>query len=477
MSSLNNKVFIGMSWTALDRIVSQLVQLAISVVLARLLLPSDYGIIGMLAIFMAISQSLIDSGFASALIQKKDRNDIDYCTAFFFNIFIGGILYLLIYILAPYIADFYQMPILKSVTRVYTLSLIINSLSIVQTVKFQVELRFKELALISISTVFFTGIIGVILAYNGLGVWALVFQFIISSSLRTLFLWYFSHWTPRLVFSIESLNKMFSFGSKLLCSGLINTIYNNIYTLIIGKKFSSADVGFYNRGSNFAYLPTNTITSTIISVNYPILAKLQDNNKVLIETYTKLLQPPLFILYPVLIGLATLGDSFIAVLIGNKWLPCVSIMQILCIGYFFNPLTHINLNLLYVKGRSDLVLKLEFIKKTIAFVILFLTIPLGITWMVVGQACYEFIAFVLNCHYTGKILNYGFIKQMRKIIPIMFRAYFMGVIIIITSHLFYTDLSKLLGGFLIGFISYAILCHMMKDPTYETLKNRILQKR
>lgn len=476
MSSINNKAFIGMSWTALERLASQLIQLTISIVLARLLLPSDYGIIGMLAIFMAISQTLMDSGFANALIQKKDRCDIDYYTVFYFNIIIGGVLYLLFYILAPWIADFYNMSILKSITRVYTLTLIINSLSIVQSVKFQIELKFKELALISISTVFFTGIIGIILAFNGFGVWALVFQSILSSLFRTIFLWYFAHWTPKFIFSLESFNKMFSFGSKLLCSGLINTIYNNIYTLIIGKKFSSAEVGFYNRGSNFAYLPTSTITGVIVSVNYPILAKLQDNNNALIETYTKLLQAPLFFLYPLLIGLATLGNPFITILIGDKWLPCVSIMQILCIGYFFNPLTHINLNLLYVKGRSDLVLKLEFIKKPIAFSILLLTIPLGIKWMVIGQACYEFIAFSLNCHYTGKILNYGFIDQIKKIIPIIFRAYTMGAIIIITCPLFETDIHKLFGGVFIGIISYGILCHLMKDTTYIAIKNIILQK-
>ena len=476
MSFINNKALIGMSWAALERLISQLIQLTISIVLARLLLPSDYGIIGMLAIFMAISQTLMDSGFANALIQKKDRCDIDYYTAFYFNIIVGIILYLLIYLLAPWIAEFYHMPILKNVTRVYTLSLVINSLSIVQAVKFQIELRFKELALISISTVFFAGIIGVILAYNGFGVWALVLQAILSSLFRTLFLWYFAHWTPKFVISFESFNKMFSFGSKLLCSSLISTIYNNIYTLIIGKKFSSADVGFYNRGSNFAYLPTSTITGVIISVNYPILAKLQDNDKALIETYTQLLQAPLFILYPILVGLATLGNSFISILIGDKWLPCVGIMQILCVGYFFNPLTHLNLNLLYVKGRSDIVLKLEILKKPIAFAILLLTIPLGLKWMVIGQACYEFIAYIFNCHYTGKILNYGFIEQIKKIIPIIFRAYTMGAIIMITSPLFETDIYKLSGGIFIGILSYGILCHMMKDSTYIAIKNIISQK-
>ncbi len=470
-SSIKNSAIKGMAWTGVERMTCQVAQFVIGIIIARVLMPSDYGVIGMLAIFIAIAQSILDSGFANALIQKKDRTNVDYCTVFYFNIIVSLVLYSVFFISAPYIANFYNMPILESVARVVSLSMIINGLTIVQTAKLTIDLNFKLQSIISITSTLVSGGVGIVLAYNGYGVWALVFQGLASSTMRMLLLWSFSHWKPILTFSYGSFKQLFSFGSKLLCSGLINTIYNNLYTLVIGKAFSAANVGLYNRGNHFVSLPTDTITQTVVKVNYPILSSLQDDNEKLVATYRKLLRTPLYILFPILFGLAVLAEPLVLVLLGEQWIDCVPIMQILCLGYMWSPLTHINLNLLYVKGKSDKVLKLELIKKPIAFAILFASIPFGIWWMCAGRAIYFFIAFTLNCHYTKKLLNYGFTSQIKEVLPIIANVLVMSLIVTLSIGLFDSSLLQLIVGAFVGVISYVTFSILTKDSSFYELLN------
>ncbi len=475
-NSLKSKSMKGMAWTGASRLTTKVVQFLVGIVLARLLMPEDYGIIGMLAIFIAIAQTFIDSGFASALIQKKDRTETDYSTVFYFNFVISLFLYGLFYVSAPWIADFYSMPVLTDVIRVVTLALIINGLTIVQTAKLTIDLNFRLQAIASVMSVVLSGTIAIILAYKGWGVWALVFQGLFSAVVRAAILWTFSRWKPKRAFSYSSFQRLFSFGSKLLCSGMINTIYENLYTLVIGKTFSAAEVGFFNRGDHFAQLPTQTVQEMVVKVNYPILSSMQDDDAKLVTTYQKLLTAPVFLLYPLLVGLIVLAAPLVEFLIGAKWLPCVPILQIICVGCMFDPLTHINLNLLYVKGRSDLVLRLELIKKPIGFFILFVSIPFGILWMCAGRSLYSFIAFVFNCYYTKKMLDYGFYAQMRALFPIIVRSLLMGVAVFVIT-LYVTDvLAKLLIGILVGSLVYAILCYLMKDKTYMDIM-QLVQKR
>lgn len=480
MSNFNNdvksKAISGMAWTGIERLATQTIQFIIGIIIARILMPSDYGIVGMLAIFMAIAQTFLDSGFASALIQKKDRTDVDYSTVFYFNIVVSCVLYGVFYVSAPWIASFYNMPILNDVTRITTLSLIISGLTIVQQAKLTIDLKFRELAIASVFSVLLSGVCGIIMAYNGLGVWALVFQGLLSALSRTSILWLSSKWRPSFMFSIESFKRLFSFGSKLLCSGMINTIYNNLYTLVIGKAFNASEVGFYNRANQFATLPSATITQMVVNVNFPILSQMQDDNERLVKTYRKLLCAPLFILTPVLIGIAAVGYPLVEVILGEKWLPCVPYLQILCIGCLFNPLTHINLNLLYVKGRSDLVLKLELIKKPIGFLILFVSIPFGIWWMCFGAALYNFIAFVFNCYYTKKILNYGFFMQMRELANIFINGIIMGMIITVIMSPFHNVCLKLIMGILSGAISYLLYAYFTKEQSFFDIKAIIIKR-
>lgn len=453
---LKSSAIKGAFWTALEKISRQVIQFIIGIILARLLLPEEFGIVGMLAIFIAVAQTFSDSGLASALIQKKDCSDEDYSTVFYFNVIVALCLYAVIFFTAPLIAEFYHMPVLKDVARVVALSIIISSFTTVQNTRLTKGLRFKEQSFISMTSMLATGIVGLVFAFNGFGVWALVFQALAGQVCTSISIWIISKWMPKFVFSKESFRQLWGFGYKILVSSLINTIYTNIYTLVIGRSFSSTDVGYFNRGKQFAFLPVQIVQDMAIKVNYPILAKVQDDNERLLRAYRKLMSIPLYLLYPILIGLATMAPWLIPLLIGDKWIPCVPILQILCLGYMFTPLTHLNLNLLYVKGRTDLVLKLELIKKPIAFLILFSTIPLGLMWMIAGKALYEFVAFSFNCYYTGKILGYGELKQLRVLLPIFINCAIMFIVINIAMYPFESPEVKLCIGIPTGIISYII---------------------
>ena len=324
--------------------------------------------------------------------------------------------------------------------------------------------------------IIFTGLLGISLAYMGFGVWALVFQDVGGAIMVCILTIYVSRWFPRARFSWDSFKKLFGYGSKILGSSLINTIYSNLYTLVIGRVFSASQVGYYNRANGYAYLPAGTISDMTLRVNFPILATIQDDNERLLSAYRKLMSVPLYVLYPMLIGIAVLAEPLIIVMIGEKWLPCAHMMQILCIGYMFSPLTHLNLNLLYVKGRTDLVLKLELIKKPIAFIILFASIPFGIMWMVVGKAIYEFIAFSCNCYYTGKILGYGEWDQLKELIPIFLNSCIMGGIVLAITQPLDNAWLKLLVGIPTGVIAYLLYSIITKDNNFLELK-RILCER
>lgn len=465
----SSKAASGMAWTLIERIAVQVCQFVISIVLARLLLPSDYGIVGMLAIFMAVAQSLLDGGFNRALIQKKDRTNVDYSTVFYFNLAISVLLYAILFFSAPYIASFYRTPILKDVARLISLTIIINALSLVQTTKLTVELNFKLQSLASVISVVLSGVLGIVMAYRGWGVWALVAQSLSSAVVRVLILCAFSRWKPLLVFSIESFRKLFSFGSKLLVGDLIHTIYTNLYTLVIGRSFNSSAVGYYNRANGYAMLPYSIFGQVVNKVMFPILSEKQEDNAAILQTYKRLLRVPAFIYIPLMFALAALAKPLVCILIGEKWLDCVPLLQVLSIGYILAPLSTINLNLLYVKGRSDISLKLDLIKKPVGIVILFASLPFGLWWMCFGKAIYEVFAFILNCIYTKKILNYGFLEQIKDILPILISSLIMFLLLCGLSSLMESYWMQLGLGFVAGTLSYMVLAKLFKEPALEEL--------
>ena len=466
-SAIKNKAVKGMAWVGIEKFARQVIAFALSIVMARLLTPRDYGVVGMLSIFMMISTQFIDSGFGAALIQKKDRTEVDYATVFYFNLAIAIFCYIVLFVASPSIAAFYKMPILKDVCRIVALGLPLGALCTIQRSRMTIMLNFKTQTIVTLVSLIVSGFLGVCLAYKGFGVWALVWQGLCSNIVSIVLLWSLSKWHPLLAFSVNSFKRFFSFGWKHLCSSLINCIYGEIYTLIVGKAFGAAEIGYYTRAKGYAYLPTNTISDMVLRVNFPILAQLQDDREKLISAYGRMLKMPMFLLIPVLFGMAVIATPLIKVMIGEKWLPCVPFLQVLCVGMVFVPLTRINLNLLYVKGRTDCVLRLELIKNPIAFAIAIGTIPLGIFWMCVGKAFFDFVAFSLNCHYTKKLLGYGLWAQLKDVLPIILNSVIMAVIVMVVIRCVASPWLQLMIGVPVGVLSYACAAYLTQDESFK----------
>ncbi|PKP05672.1 MAG: flippase [Bacteroidetes bacterium HGW-Bacteroidetes-5] len=476
MSSLKKKAFDGLIWSSIERFSAQGIQFFLGIILARLLLPEDYGLVGMLAIFFAISVTIIDSGFSTALIQKKNRDEKDFSTVFYFNIVVAFVFYLLLFLIAPLIADFYRQPLLISLTRVIGLTLIINSFAVVQRAKFAINIDFKTQTKASIFSIIISGIIGIYLAYDGYGVWALVIQELIRSTLNIIILWYYSKWLPIEGFHFDRFKLLFSFGSKLLISGLINTIYDNIYLIIIGKIYSTSSLGFYTRAKQLNDFPSSNLTGIIQRVTYPLLSELQDNNDRLKETYRKMIKMTALIIFPLMIGLAALADPLIRVILTEKWVNTIWMLQLLCFAGMWYPIHALNLNILYVKGRSDLFLRLEIIKKTIITLVLVISIPFGIEAMIIGQIFTSYVALIINTYYTKQIIAYGLFQQLSDIIKVLLLSFAMGYIIYITMPLINTSESKLIVGILEGAIFYISIAWLFNIGEIKTLPSFIKQK-
>ncbi|MCG9639522.1 lipopolysaccharide biosynthesis protein [Vibrio sp. Isolate34] len=418
MSSIKRKTANGLKWSAIERILTQFVQLIVMLYLARLLGPEAFGLIGMLAIFIAVSQVLIDSGFTSALIRKKDVVDEDFTTAFLFNVVSSLVCYLLLYISSETIAEFFKQPELITLTKVISIVIIINSLTIVQKAMLTIAMDFKTQAKASIISVLISSFVAIIFALNEFGVWSLVAQTITMSICNAIMLNIFCPWKPRLAFSLLSFRYLFNFGSKLLLSGILDTIYKNIYQVIIGKYFNVGQVGQFTQANQVSSVPAITMTSIIQRVTYPMLSKMQGDSTQLESAYLLTLRLAAAVIFPLLFGLAVTAEWLITTILGSEWAMAAELVTILSVGFLLYPIHAINLNLLQVKGRTDLFLKLEVIKKILITVILFITVPLGIKAMCVGLTIHSYIALVINTYYTGKIANLSLKRQIYSLLPI-----------------------------------------------------------
>lgn len=467
MATLKEKTVRGIIWSGIDRFTAQSIQFVFGILIARLLLPSDYGIIAMLGIFLAVSQAFIDSGFGTALIRKTDRTEVDFSTVFYFNIAVSVITYLLLWFISPFIASFYDIPLLEPVTKVMALNLIISSLSGIQNAKLSIAIDFKSRAQISVISVVLTGVVGLWMAYSGYGVWALVFQSVFSASLRTLLLWIYVRWMPHLIFSWQSFKELFTFGSKLLASGLLDTIYNNVYTIVIGKIFSSSSLGVYSRADTFAQYPSSNITSILQSVTFPVLSTIQNDSDRLADAYRRLLRMSAFIIFPLMVGLAAVADPFIRLVLTDKWEGVIYLLQIICFSMMWYPIHAINLNLLQVKGRSDYFLKLEIIKKVLGVITLCVTIPLGLVCMCYGRIFTSMVCLGLNTYYTRKLIDYGFVQQMRELLHILLHSLIMGVLVWLLMQLSLPLGVKLTIGIVCGGIYYLAGAYLMKFEELE----------
>lgn len=468
MGQIKDATISGVKWTAIEKFSVQIVNFILGVLLARLLTPQDFGTIGMIGIFMAISQTFIDSGFSNALIRKQDVSDKDYSTAFYFNIAVGVACYALLFCFSGFIADFFKTPILKSIVKVYAIVLFINSLTSAQYAKLNHEMNFKLQARISFSASILSGVLGVILAYLGIGVWALVWQAIASAAIRAAMLWLTSHWTPVLTFSKTSFKYLFSYGSKLLASGLLHTIYSNFSSLAIGRYYTSTDLGYYSRGNQFAALPSSSITSILQKVTFPLFAKIQDEDNRLIAVYRKYIKVTSMIIFFLMTLLAALARPLVLFLLTDKWIEAVVFIQIFCFALMFDHICQLNLNILQVKGRSDLFLKLEIIKKSISFAMLILAIPLGVKAICISSVIYTQIAVYINTYYTGKLFGLGYVTQLNDYMKFLFCAVVACVPSFLLTFSSMPSFVILVIGSIVSVTLYILL--IRKDEYYREIK-------
>ena len=375
--SIKEQTLSGVKWSALGRFSTYAIQFALGIVIARRLDPADYGVIGMLAIFMAIAQTFVNSGFGNALIRKNDRTDVDCSTAFYFNVVVAVLLYWILFLAAPAIAAFYEMPLLAEVVRVYSLTLVIDSLGIVPRALRSVAVDFKTQAYASVVSVVVSGLVGLYLAYAGFGVWALVWQAVIGSCVSVAVIWVLARWRPLLAYSWASFRAMFSYGSKLLASNLLHTIYTHASSLLIGKFYTPAELGNYDRGNTIASLPSLRLGDVLHRVTFPILSKLQEDDERLKEVYHKYVAVTSLVIFFVMTLLAVMAKPLVLLLLTEKWLGAVPFLRVFCFAYMFDSICRLNNNMLFVKGWSGLFLKLEIIKKAVVTPFFLLAIPYG----------------------------------------------------------------------------------------------------
>lgn len=475
MGNLKEQTVSGVKWNAIGRFSTQGISFFIGILLARILSPSDYGLVGMIGIFMAIAQTFIDSGFGSALIRKNSCTDDDYSTAFYFNIGVGFVCYIILFIASPWIAEFFETPILKDVVRVLAINLFLNSLTIVQIAKLTKLVDFKSQAQVSLLATIVSGGVGLAMAYSGYGVWSLVFQSVSLSGVRTLSFWVITKWCPQWTFSKQSFRYLFGFGSKILSASLLHTIYSNLTTILIGKFYSSKDLGYYSRGESLATLPSSNITGILQSVTYPILSKLQDDDARLIQIYRKYIQMTSMIIFFGMFLLAALAKPLILTLLTDKWTNSIIYLQVFCFAYMFDHLCMLNLNILYVKGRSDLVLRLEIIKKTISISMIVAAIPFGVLAICIARALYTQIAVVINTYYTGKLFGLGYFAQVRDFMKYLFYSMLSVLPAFVLSLTQLSPISILIVGGLFACIIYYIL--LRKDEYLIEMLNMLKRKK
>ncbi len=474
--SLKHKTVKGTVWSSIERFSVQGIQFLVMILMARVLTPGDYGLVGMLVIFISISQALIDSGFSQALIRKQDRSEVDNSTVFYFNIAVGFILYFILFFSAPLIASFYDEPALIELTRVISLSIVINSFVVVQRALLTVNIDFKTQAKATLSGAVVSGIIGISMAYSGFGVWSIVAQQLTNLVIVAVLLWIFSKWRPSFLYSWSSFKELFSFGSKLALSSILDCIYKNLYLIVIGKVFKASDLGYYTRAHQFAEFPSSNVSGIVQRVTFPVLCSIQGDDQRLRTVYRKSLRVSAFVVFPLMMGLAGVAEPFIFVILNEQWAFAGQLLQIICFSMMWFPVHAINLNLLQVKGRSDLFLKLEIYKKIIGLAILVATVPMGLVAMCYGAILNSILALIINTYYTGKLIDVGFVRQIRDLAPTILYSLSMFLIVLGVVHLVHGNIAKLLSGIAIGLVYFFIVTTMTKSTDLKELLGLIKRK-
>lgn len=470
---IKRKTKVGMVWNAFEKTAIQGISFILNIILARLLSPQDYGIIGMVSIFIIFANVFIDSGFVRALIQKQNRTELDFSTTLIFDIVISSLIYLILFFAAPLIAKFYKIPELVLLQRIVFLFIIINSISIVQNAKLQIKVDFKSLAIINSTATISSGIIAVIAAYKGLGVWALVIQRLSKAAISSICLWIKGKWKPKTGFSFESFKNLFNFGSKLLISELLATTMSNINNLIIGKIYNSESLGFYTRGYQFPALIVDTLNSVLNNSTFPMMAALQDKKEELIGIFKRLIKITSLFVFPAMLGLAVLSDNVILVLLGEKWQPATVFLFWLSLSYILTPLSSLNLNLLNAIGRSDLFLKIDISKIPLIILTMIITYPISLKAVVIGMAITSLLYFYMNSFMIGKLYNFGCFKQLLCIWKCIVASILMAVVVWLIKIVINNLLAGLIIGIIAGIIAYIIFLIILKEEEVFILFNKM----
>lgn len=479
--SLKKETLSGLIWTFTQQFSVQLISFCMTIILARILMPAEFGLIAMLTIFIAVGNSLLDGGLVSSLIRSADLTQDDYSTVFYFNLLGSILIYGVVYLIAPLVAAFYHQDVLTLILRIYALDFILNAFFSVQNARLIKEMKFKIQMLIQIPSVLAGGLLGVFLALKGYGVWSLVWMGLFQSFLSTIMHWIYSGWLPDFTFSMACFKKHFHFGYKMTLTGLLDILYKNIYVLIIGKYYSAVQLGFYSRAESVSQLPVTNISAVINKVTYPMFSKIVDDDEKLKWVYKKLMQQLLFWNTPVLILLAVIAEPLFNFLLSSKWLPAVPYFQILCFAGIMYPLHAYNLNILKVKGRSDLILKLESVKKGICVVGILCAIPFGIYGLLYFQLIFNFIGYYINSFYSGKMINYSIPEQLADAAPIIGNSFLAGLLcylgdVYFIKPLFLFDLSRILidGSFFL--IIYLAGSSLFRLAAIHDFKQLILKR-
>ena len=476
-TSVRSQLLHGVVWNFIEKVLIRGVSFVIGIILARLLSPSDYGLIGMLAVFIAISNVFIEGGMAKALIQRQNCQDIDFSTAFVANVGMSLVIYLVMFFCAPLIAKFYDEPILVDLTRILSLNFILGSFNIVQRAKLMAKVDFKSLAQINVISTVISGIVGITMAYYGCGVWALVGQALCSTFVLIILFPFYSKWKPSLKFSANSFRQLFGFGSKLMITGVYGVVLNNISTICIGKFYRSNQLGYFSRATQFSELVSTTAYDVIGNVTFPVLSELQDDKTRLVAVYRKILFFTAMVILPVMVLTALLARPIILVLLTEKWLPSVVLIQWLCLARMFTPLSAINMNILNAVGRSDLFLKVDLAKLPLILLTFVITIPISVEAIAIGDFVSTFICFFINAYLPGRMFGYGAwaqIKDWRFIILSM--AIMAGVVWLILQLVTNVWLQLFVGGF-VGVLVYVGCCFLFKVIDDEMLIMLRLKKR
>lgn len=472
--SLKNKAITSFNWTILDGLVSQGFLFLVGIVLARLLSPEEIGVIGYLTVFLAIANIIVEAGFGSALIRKTDVSEEDYNTVFLINLVTAFLLYILLYFAAEAIAGFFKVAVLKEILQLSGAVLVINALSLIHKTQYTKFLKFKLQAIVSVSAAIISGICALIMAFTGFGVWSLVALAVVRPAVVCIVYWITNSWRPQLMFSYGSFRELFDFGYKLLVANVINTIYHNIFYVVIGKFFSTSSLGFYTRAEQFKTPVSSNITAAIQRISFPILSTIKDDDVRLKQAFQKFIRFAVYINFPVLLGLIAMAKPMIFLLIGEKWETSIVYFQLLCVAGLLYPLQILHLNLLLVKGHSNLNLRLEVIKKLILIPIIALSIQFGILVMIYGLVLFAFIEFFVNSYYTRRLIDYSWREQFLDFTPILLLSLFTSFSMALLLYLPFSYFIIFIMQIVVGTSSFVIGSIVLKLPEFEEVKQKVL---